>query len=117
MSKKVNVSSRNDIGYLCSRKRNIESSYDKTKFHKIYYPIDLKLCVYHNFNRVCIVRFGYSLVNVILNPRFSVEWSVWNSSLKTWPLLVNDGGTWFPEKVPRTGDSGDPPSLTAKKSN
>jgi len=53
----------------------------------------------------------------MLKPLFSMEWSVWNSSLATWPLLVSEEGIWLPEKVPSTGDSAVPPSFTARKSN
>lgn len=58
-----------------------------------------------------------SLVKVMLKPLFPVEWSVWNSRRATWPLLVMEEGSWFPEKVPRTGASAVAPSLMTRKSN
>lgn len=60
---------------------------------------------------------GDSLVKVMLKPLFPVEWSVWNSRRATWPLLVMEEGSWFPEKVPRTGASAVAPSLMTRKSN
>lgn len=62
-------------------------------------------------------RRADSLVKVMLKPLFPVEWSVWNSRRATWPLLVMDEGSWFPEKVPRTGASAVAPSLMTRKSN
>lgn len=62
-------------------------------------------------------RRADSLVKVMLKPLFPVEWSVWNSRRATWPLLVMEEGSWFPEKVPRTGASAVAPSLMTRKSN
>ena len=66
---------------------------------------------------VCWGQREDSLVKVMLKPLFPVEWSVWNSRRATWPLLVMEEGSWFPEKVPRTGASAVAPSLMTRKSN
>lgn len=60
---------------------------------------------------------SHSLLYVMLNPRPDIEWSAWNSRRKIWLLLVRWEGTSAPVNVPSIGESGESPSLIARKSN